>query len=126
MNTSIIKNQNLSNDKVAVVSDMMRYNMWTMAQFCDLTGYKPSTITNMTRPNYKGGELVTVMMKAFAIVWMECATDSLVAGPVTIHANGYNTTTGFLEVDDASVTAANMVGWALDAGDDGDLLARSP
>lgn len=67
-------------------------------------------------------ELVTVMMKAFAIVFMECATDALLAGPVKIHANGYNATTGYLEVDDASVTTANMLGWALDGGDDGDVI----
>ena len=69
-----------------------------------------------------GGELVTVMMKPFAIVVMECATDSLSAGPVVIHSNGYNTDTGYVEVDDASVTAANQVGWALDTGDDGDVV----
>ena len=67
-------------------------------------------------------ELVTVMMKAFVIVFMESATDTLVAGPVKIHANGYNATTGYLEVDDASVTTANMLGWALDDGDDGDVI----
>lgn len=69
-----------------------------------------------------GGELVTVMMKGFAIIFAECATDSLVAGPVTIHSNGYNTTTGYLEVDDASVTIDNLFGWALDGGDGGDLI----
>jgi len=69
-----------------------------------------------------GAELVTVMMKAFAVVFMEAATALLVCGPVTIHANGYNTTTGYLEVDDASVTYANMVGWALDIGGDGDVI----
>jgi len=68
------------------------------------------------------GELVTVMMKAFAIIFMESATASLVAGPIKIHANGYNTTTEYLEVDDDSVTTANMLGWALDEGDDGDVI----
>jgi len=69
-----------------------------------------------------GGELVTVMMKAYAIVWMECGTNGLLAGPVKIHSTVFNATTGYQEVDDASVTAANMVGWALDGGDDGDLI----
>jgi len=69
-----------------------------------------------------GEELVTVMMKAFVIIFMEAATDSLVAGPVTIHSNGQNSTTGYLEVDDASVTTANMLGWCLDEGDDGDVV----
>lgn len=69
-----------------------------------------------------GGELATVMMKAIAIVFMECATDALVAGPVALHANGRNSTTGYMEVDDASVNHTNMLGWALDAGDDGDVI----
>lgn len=69
-----------------------------------------------------GGELATIMMKAFAIVYMESATDGLLAGPVAIHSNGFNTTTGYLEVDDNSVTAVNMVGWALDEGDNGDVI----
>jgi len=69
-----------------------------------------------------GGELVTVMMKGFAIVFMESATDSLVAGPVTVHSGGYNTTSGYMQVDDASVDQENQLGWALDPGDDGDVI----
>jgi len=57
--SKIIKQQNLATTKTPIVSDMLRYNVWTMAQFCDLTGYKPSTVTNMTRPNYRDGKLVT-------------------------------------------------------------------
>ena len=68
------------------------------------------------------GELVTVMMKAFAIIFMESATASLTAGPVKIHANGYNSTTGYMEVDDDTVTDANILGWSLDTGDDGDIV----
>ena len=68
------------------------------------------------------GELVTVMMKAFAVIFMECATDSLVAGPVKIHTNGYNATTGYTEVDDDSVDDTDIVGWALEGGDDGDVV----
>ena len=69
------------------------------------------------------GELVTVMMKAFVIVFMESATAALDAGPVHIHANGYNATTGYTEVDDASVTDATMIGWCLDGpAADGDIV----
>lgn len=70
----------------------------------------------------QGGELATVQMKAMAIVFMECGTDGLVAGPVKVHTTGRNATTGYMEVDDASVTDANQIGWALDAGDDGDVI----
>jgi len=73
--------------------------------------------------NGVGGELVTVMMKAYAITWAEAGTAALNAGPVKIHTGLYNTTTGYLEVDDASVTTANVCGWALDAATlDGDLV----
>jgi hypothetical protein len=62
----------------------------------------------------EGKDLVTVMMKAFAIVMMEAGTSALLAGPVKIHSTAVNPTTGYPEVDDASVTAANMLGWALE------------
>ena len=70
-----------------------------------------------------GGELVTVMMKAYAITWAEAGTALMNAGPVKIHTKLYNITTGYLEVDDASVTTANVCGWVLDAATlDGDLV----
>jgi len=71
----------------------------------------------------EAGELVTVMMKAFAIIWAECETDSLAAGPVRIGSTGvYNATTGYVLIDDASVTHANQIGWAIEGGDDGDVV----
>lgn len=59
--SAIIKHRELKEDDTEIVSDMMRYNMWTMAQFGDLTGYNQSTLTNMTRPNYRDGSLVTAL-----------------------------------------------------------------
>ena len=43
---------------IDMVKTVMRYNVFTMNQFSQLTGKAISTITNMTRPNYKGGILV--------------------------------------------------------------------
>ncbi len=70
------------------------------------------------------GELVTVMMtKASAIIFMECETDSLAVGPVrTGTTNVYNGTTGYNLIDDASVVEANHIGWAIEGGDDGDVV----
>lgn len=69
------------------------------------------------------GELITVMMKAHAIIFAECETDSLVAGPVRIGTTAvYNATTGYVLIDDASVGATNQLGWALEGGDDGDVV----
>lgn len=69
------------------------------------------------------GELVTVMMKAWAIIFAECETDSLAVGPVRIGSSAvYNTTTGYVLIDDASVGATNQIGWALEGGDDGDIV----
>ena len=44
---------------IDMVRAMMRYNIFTMNQYSQLTGRAISTITNMARPNYKEGVLVT-------------------------------------------------------------------
>lgn len=42
------------------VAAMLRYDVWTIRQFADLTGYAESTIANKTRPNFnKKGDLIT-------------------------------------------------------------------
>lgn len=67
------------------------------------------------------GQIVTVCMRAHRIQYCEAGTASLNAGPVKIY--GYNTTTNYVEVDDASVTYADQWGWALDAATaDGDVI----
>ena len=70
------------------------------------------------------GELVTVMMtKASAIVFMEIEVDATVVGPVrTGTTNVYNAATGYNLIDDASVVEANHIGWAIEGGDDGDVV----
>lgn len=80
------------------------------------------TIIGVSMHDGAAGELVTVMMRAYLITWCESATDSLTAGPVLVHANLINGTTGYVEVDDASVDTTNICGHALDDGDDGDLV----
>jgi hypothetical protein len=32
------------------VKRLMRYNVWSVDQFCDISGYNVSTVTNLTRP----------------------------------------------------------------------------
>ena len=59
------------------------------------------------------------MMKAYAIVFCEWKDDASVAGAVTY--DSYNATTGYVEVDDDTVSTTNMWGWALDDGDNGDI-----
>jgi len=69
------------------------------------------------------GELVTVKMKAYAIIFVEVETDALAAGPVRIGStNPYNGTTKYTLIDDASVSTSNMIGWAIEGGDDGDVV----
>ena len=41
------------------IIEILRYNVWTIKQFSDLTGFVESTISNKTRPLWRGGELVT-------------------------------------------------------------------
>lgn len=55
----IMKEQNLPNGERETITEILRYNVWTVNQFSDLTGYKESTITNKTRPSYKDGKIVT-------------------------------------------------------------------
>lgn len=64
-------------------------------------------------------EDVTVQMRAYVIIFCEWKEDTSLAGPVTFDA--YNAVTGYNEVDDVSVDTTNQWGWALDAGDNGDI-----
>jgi len=80
----------------------------------------PFTVIGMSVHDHNAGELITVMCKGHAIIWAESQTDALVPGPVLY--DSWNYTSGFGEYDDASVTAANIAGWAIDTADDGDLI----
>ena len=37
------------------VKALMRYNVWTVGQFCDVSGLKVSTVNNLCRPMFIGG-----------------------------------------------------------------------
>lgn len=68
-------------------------------------------------------EAVTIMMKAHSVIFAECETDTLVAGPVRLGTSAvYNATTGYVLVDDATVDHNDQIGWALEGGDDGDVI----
>lgn len=62
-----------------------------------------------------GGELATVAMKSFMIIWAVAGTADLNAGPVKLHTTPFDSANGNVQVDDDSVTYANIYGWALDA-----------
>lgn len=83
----------------------------------------PVNVIGTSIHNGVGGNLVTIRMKAAMIIWAEAGTANLVAGPVKLHTTPFNTTSGYVSVDDASVTASNQYGWALDdAANAGDLV----
>lgn len=70
-----------------------------------------------------GGELATVAMKAYMVIFAEAGTANLNAGPVKLHSTPYNKTTGYVSVDDDTVSATNIFGWALEpAASAGDLV----
>lgn len=93
----------------------------TVQAAADAGANAPHVVIGICIHDGAAGDLVTVRMKAQAITWGEAGTASLNAGPVLYYA--YNTTTNMVEVDDASVTAANVCGWALDAATaDGDSV----
>lgn len=39
------------------VKMLMRYNVWTIAQFCDVSGLAVSSVTNLARPTFSQGKL---------------------------------------------------------------------
>jgi len=45
--------------ELSQVKSLMRYNVWTIDQFCDVSGLSVSTITNMARPNFIGNKIDT-------------------------------------------------------------------
>jgi hypothetical protein len=49
----------------AQVKELMRYNVWTVDQFMDVSGFSVSTITNMARPAFIGNELGTKLDYCF-------------------------------------------------------------
>jgi hypothetical protein len=53
------------------VRDMLRYNVWTVKQFKDLTGLAVSTIENKCRPIYKDGEIFTELDFCFPFGHLE-------------------------------------------------------
>lgn len=64
-----------------------------------------------------GGELVTLSMKAYMIIWAVAGTANLNAGPVKLHSTPYDSVNGNIQVDDDSVTTSNHYGWSLDAAE---------
>lgn len=68
-----------------------------------------------------GGDLVTVMMKAFAIVYAEAYAASHVPGVCRMAA--WNSTNKVMEVDDGgTLDHTTIIGNCLDAGGDGDTV----
>lgn len=67
------------------------------------------------------GELVTVGMRGYAIIWAESVA-ALTPGPIKY--TGYNGTTEYNQVDSGTVTQANAMGWALDVASAAAELVR--
>lgn len=62
-----------------------------------------------------GGDEATISMKAHMIIWAKAGTANLNAGPIKLHSTPFDTTNGYVQVDDDSVTASNLYGWSLDS-----------
>jgi len=41
------------------VRKLMRYNVWTIDQFCDISGFRVGKISNLSRPNFDGTKYVS-------------------------------------------------------------------
>jgi hypothetical protein len=74
----------------------------------------PYKIIGVSVHNGVGGDLVTLAMKAYMVVWAEAGTANLNAGPVKLHTTPFNTSTGYVSVDDNSVDGDDIYGWSLD------------
>lgn len=67
------------------------------------------------------GDLVTVMMKGYLISFAAVGRAAGIgAGPVALAAPGLNPVGDRVYITDDAVTHLNQIGWALDAGDQGD------
>jgi len=55
----ILSERSIEVEKEERVREMLRYNLWTITQFSDITGLAISTIANKCRPVYKNGVLMT-------------------------------------------------------------------
>jgi len=53
-----VKNDNPS-VTMELIREMLRYDVWTIRQFSDLTGLAESTIANKCRPQYRNDGLTT-------------------------------------------------------------------
>jgi len=68
-----------------------------------------------------GGDLITVMMAAFAIVYAEAYADTHLCGTCRLAA--WNSTNGWMEVDDGGTQDhTTIIGNCLDIGGDGDTV----
>lgn len=68
-----------------------------------------------------GGDLITVMMAAFAIIYAEAYAASHLPGVCRMAA--FNSTTGYMEVDDGGTEDhTTIIGNCLDDGGDGDVV----
>ncbi len=71
MEARLIRERTIPEDKADKVRSMLRYNHWTVQQFSDISGLAVSTITNLTRPIYKDGKLVTSLDFAYPFADLE-------------------------------------------------------
>lgn len=51
--TKELRNPYINESQVRV---LMRYNVWTIDQFCDISGLKVSSVNNLARPTYSVGQ----------------------------------------------------------------------
>lgn len=55
----IMKARNLQDGMEDAITSILRYNVWTIQQFMEISGLAQSTISNKCRPQYKEGNIDT-------------------------------------------------------------------
>jgi len=84
-------------------------------------GDKPQLALGIAVNEGHGGDLITVMMAAYAIIYAEAYAATHVPGIVRLAA--FNATTGYSEVDDGgTLDHTTIIGNCLDSGGDGDVV----
>lgn len=71
------------------------------------------------------GEMVTIATRGYAVVMGEAAANSLTPG--VVESGGFNGTSGYMEYAavsgaDAAAQSVLAIGWALEGGDNGDVI----
>ena len=67
----IMKALKLNKDAREDIVEILRYNVWTIQQFADISGFAQPTIANKCRPSYRDGNIITELDHCYPFADLE-------------------------------------------------------